>query len=252
MNYPGRAVRRNDPRPVIVTALQARLNEVGCGPLEADGVFGGDTESSVKLFQTRRDLPADGVIGPLTWAELFHDAPAPVVEAPAPLLAQAVARALTQDGVREDPGRPNRGPQVDQYLARVGVDPRSGSPWCAAFAYWCFDEAARHLGLANPCVKTAGVLDHWARSPHAARVPAEAAFDDPRLIRPGALFVIDHGSGRGHTGIVVKVLTGEIATIEGNTNQRGSREGDGVYQKTRTIGSINLGFLDYAPPSSPR
>jgi len=246
MNYPGRAVRKNDPRPAVVTALQARLYEVGCGPLEADGVFGNETESAVKLFQTRRDLLADGVVGPLTWAELFDDAPPPVIEAPSALLAGAVAKALSQEGVREDRGRPNRGPQVDQYLARVGVDPATGSPWCAAFAYWCFDEAARQLGVSNPCVKTAGVLSHWTRAPLAARVPAEAAFDDPRLIRPGALFIVDHGSGRGHTGIVVKVLTGEIATIEGNTNQRGSREGDGVYQKTRSIGSINVGFLDSA------
>ena len=44
--------------------MQVRLEEIGCGPLEADGVFGADTESSVKLFQTRRNLPADGVVGP--------------------------------------------------------------------------------------------------------------------------------------------------------------------------------------------
>jgi peptidoglycan hydrolase-like protein with peptidoglycan-binding domain len=246
MTYPGRAVRKNDPRPAVVTALQARLNEIGCGPLEADGFFGSDTESAVKLFQTRRGVLADGVVGPLTWAELFDDAPAPIVQAPSPLLAQALAKALSQEGVREDRGRPNRGPQVDQYLQRVGVDPASGSPWCAAFAYWCFDEAARQLGVANPCAKTARVLSQWARAPQTARIPAEAAFDDPRLIRPGALFVVDHGSGRGHTGLVVKVLTGEIATIEGNTNERGSREGDGVYQKTRSIGSINIGFIDHA------
>ena len=45
--------------------------------------------------------------------------------------------------------------------------------------------------------------------------------------------------------MVTRVLSGEIGTIEGNTNDRGSREGDGVYQKTRTIGSINVGFIDY-------
>jgi len=246
MTYPGRAVRKNDPRPNVVSAVQARLNEVGCGPLEADGVFGGDTESALKLFQTRRNLLADGVVGPHTWAELFNDAPPPVIEAPVPLLAQVVAKGLSQDGVREDPGRPNRGPQVDQYLARVGLDPAKGYAWCASFAYWCFDEAARQLGVANPCVKTGGVLDHWARSPLSARVAAQDAFDDPRLIRPGALFVVDHGAGKGHMGIVVQVLAGEIATIEGNTNRAGSREGDGVYQKTRTVSSINVGFLDYA------
>ena len=69
--------------------------------------------------------------------------------------------------------------------------------------------------------------------------------DDPTLIRPGAIFIVDHGGGKGHTGIVTKIVDGEIGTIEGNTNQRGSREGDGVYQKVRTIASINVGFVDY-------
>jgi hypothetical protein len=245
MSYPGRALRKNDPRPALVQTLQRRLDEVGCGPLEPDGVFGADTESAVKLFQTRRNVLADGVVGPLTWAALFDDTPVPSVQPTTTLLAELVVTALSQEGVREDRGRPNRGPKVDEYIARVGLDPGGAFSWCQAFVYWCFDEGAHKLGVANPCVKTAGVMEHWARSPLSARVRAEDAFDEPRLIRPGAVFVVDHGSGRGHTGIVVKVLSGEIATIEGNTNDRGSREGDGVYQKTRTIGSINVGFLDY-------
>jgi hypothetical protein len=225
--------------------VQTRLNAIGCGPVDTDGIFGDETESAVKLFQTRRNVEPDGVVGPLTWSELFAD-PAPVNEtAGGPLLAQALKVAISQDGVREA-GGPNRGPQVDQYLQRVGKDPTKGAySWCAAFVYWCFDEAAKALSVANPVVKTAGVLDHWAKSPTEARVYAKAAFDDPSLIRPGAIFIIDHGSGKGHTGIVTKVLSGEIATIEGNTNSRGSREGDGVYQKTRTIASINVGFIDY-------
>ena len=78
---------------------------------------------------------------------------------------------------------------------------------------------------------------------------ANAAFDDPTLIRPGAIFIVDHGGGKGHTGLVTQVLAGEVGTIEGNTNSRGSREGDGVYDKTRTIASINVGFIDYSLPS---
>ena len=47
MPYPRRAVRKGDSRTEVVRGVQARLEEVGCGPLEADGVFGADTESSV-------------------------------------------------------------------------------------------------------------------------------------------------------------------------------------------------------------
>jgi peptidoglycan hydrolase-like protein with peptidoglycan-binding domain len=244
MAFPGRAVRKGDSRPDVVGSLQTRLNAVGCGPVDTDGVFGDQTESAVKLFQTRRNLDPDGVVGPLTWSELFLDAGPANETAVSALLARALTVALSQDGVREK-GGPNRGPEVEGYLARVGLAPTGGYSWCQAFVYWSFDEAAKALTRANPVVKTAGVLDHWTRSPLEARVYAKAAFDDPTLIHPGAIFIVDHGDGKGHTGIVTRIAAGEIGTIEGNTNARGSREGDGVYQKTRTIGSINVGFIDY-------
>lgn len=243
MAYPGRAVRKGDARVEIVRAVQGRLDQVGCGPLEADGIFGADTESSVKLFQTRRNLQADGVVGPLTWSELFADAPSVVDQPPPGILTGALGVALSQEGVRETAR--NRGPEVDGYVRRVGLNPDGAYSWCQAFVYWSYDEAATRVHMQNPCVKTAGVLEHWAKSPAATRIYAEQAFDDPSLIRPGAIFIVDHGGGKGHTGIVTKVVDGQIGTIEGNTNQQGSREGDGVYQKVRTIGSINVGFIDY-------
>jgi peptidoglycan hydrolase-like protein with peptidoglycan-binding domain len=243
MAYPGRAVRKGDPRPEVVAQVQARLDEIGCGPLEADGIFGSQTESSVKLFQTRRNFLADGVVGPLTWTELFAEVPQVVDQPPAGILAAALDVALSQEGIRETAR--NRGPEIDEYISRVGLKPERAYSWCQAFVYWCFDEAARKTTSANPCVKTAGVLDHWAKSPVTARLYAERAFDDPSLIRPGAIFVVDHGAGRGHTGIVTTIVDGQVGTIEGNTNEAGSREGDGVYRKVRTIGSINVGFIDY-------
>jgi hypothetical protein len=243
MPYPKRAVRKGDTRIEVVKSVQERLDEVGCGPLEADGIFGDDTESAVKLFQTRRNLLADGVIGPLTWTELFAEVPRVIDRAPPGILTAVLEAALSQEGVRETSR--NRGPEVDQFVARVGLSPTGGYAWCQAFVYWAFDQAAQKMDVTNPCIKTAGVLDHWARSPTDARIYAERAFDNPSLIRPGAVFIVDHGNGKGHTGLVTKVVDGEIATIEGNTNSRGSREGDGVYQKVRTIGSINVGFVDY-------
>jgi peptidoglycan hydrolase-like protein with peptidoglycan-binding domain len=43
----------------------------------ADGAFGPQTESAVKAFQTRRNLPANGVVGPSTWAALMGGTAAP-------------------------------------------------------------------------------------------------------------------------------------------------------------------------------
>ncbi|HEX2053990.1 MAG TPA: glycoside hydrolase family protein, partial [Actinomycetota bacterium] len=39
-------------------------------PKGVDGVFGKGTEDAVRLLQTRHGLPADGIVGPKTWAAL--------------------------------------------------------------------------------------------------------------------------------------------------------------------------------------
>jgi hypothetical protein len=65
------------------------------------------------------------------------------------------------------------------------------------------------------------------------------------MIIPGAVFCISSGNGKGHCGFVESVGSGRIKTIEGNTTAAGSREGDGVYRRTRAISSITLGFLIY-------
>jgi hypothetical protein len=61
------------------------------------------------------------------------------------------------------------------------------------------------------------------------------------------VFVQDFGGGKGHTGLVESVQGGRIVTLEGNTNDEGSREGIGVFRRTgRKILTINKGFIDYA------
>lgn len=52
-----------------VTYLQKLLVQAGFS-VEADGWFGDQTESAVKLFQRQSGLVADGKVGPKTWAAL--------------------------------------------------------------------------------------------------------------------------------------------------------------------------------------
>lgn len=171
--------------------------------------------------------------------------------------ARVVEAARSQLGVREV-GR-NRGPAVDEYVRAVGLDPSGRHPWCMAFVYWCHAKAAAELGGTTSCPRTAGAVKSWqlARKRRVLTFLPEHVLYGAIELRPGDQFVrVRHGHPedvapalagrlrRGHTGIVVKVgSSGQVQTIEGNTNAAGSREGDGVYEKELDLASdVLVGF----------
>jgi hypothetical protein len=161
----------------------------------------------------------------------------------------ALAVALEQVGVREEPAGSNRGARVEAYLASVGLP--GGQPWCAAFVHWCFAEAARAHGVACPFPATGGCGAAWARicaTAPARIVRAADARRRPALVRPGMAFVLDLGGGAGHSGFVEATgADGRLHTVEGNTNLGGSRNGEGVFRLARrTLADRALrGFLDF-------
>lgn len=255
--FPGRIIKAGEKDRQIVLAIERRLNEVGCGPIAEDGDFEAETKNAVKLFQSRsvdsegHSLVTDGELGPLSWSALFKTASAPPVKkAKGRLLKRVIEVAVSQIGVREKPPNSNRGPEVDRYLRLVGLNPADGSfAWCVAFVYFCFDQAATQLGVENPMIKTAGVLDHWNRAGKKGipRLLAADARANPGLIKPGHIFALAVGSkGQGHTGLVSEVMSdGRFKTIEGNSNDGGAREGVGVFARMRKPFEINRGFVDY-------
>ena len=68
--YPGIAMKSGQDGAAVKSA-QHQLNRKGAS-LTADGRFGGKTASAVRRFQQANSLPADGVIGPTTWAALYR------------------------------------------------------------------------------------------------------------------------------------------------------------------------------------
>ncbi|MBL7988821.1 MAG: CHAP domain-containing protein [Chlorobi bacterium] len=154
---------------------------------------------------------------------------------PPDLLQAVVLIGQSQIGVRESPLGSNRGPEVDRYLSTTGL--ASGNYWCAAFVYWLYDQAAKKLGVPNPMTRSGSVMKLWNEARKAARVA--------EVPQPGMVFIISHGGGTGHTGIVEGVHGGVVQTIEGNTNEAGQRNGIGVFRRKRAITQINRGFIDY-------
>lgn len=143
--------------------------------------------------------------------------------------------AISQIGKEEIPRGSNWGEHVKKYLASVNI----GFPasWCMAFVYWCVEEAKVRIkmggsaGLRNPLIRTGGVLKQWNEIENQPFQP-KCKFTTPL---PGDIFIMDFGKGLGHTGFVEKVEGDVIHTIEGNTNDTGSREGYEVCRRTRKI-----------------
>lgn len=253
--YPGRIIKIGETDKAIVRPLQLRLNALGCGDLSGTGFFGNKTEEAVKVFQARftdvdgRPLEMDGEVGSITWAAIFGADTVPTSDvAPTKLLAKALKIAVSQIGVREKPRGSNRGKEVEEYLKSVGLG--GGNAWCMAFIFWCFEQAAKQPKVKNPLFKTGHVLTHWieAGRRNTPRISHAQAINNPALVQPGMIFIIDTGTpgGAGHAGLVEKVIGGKLITLEGNTNVGGEREGIGVFRReARKINSINKGFIDY-------
>jgi hypothetical protein len=141
--------------------------------------------------------------------------------------------ARSQVGLAEIPKGSNWGKNVQKYLASVGINfPAS---WCMAYVYWCVNEACKEMQMPNPLVKTGGVLKQWHDITPALKS------DTPKR---GSIFIMDFGKGLGHTGIVESVnRVGTINTIEGNSNDEGSREGYEVCRRIRNVKSC-VGFIN--------
>lgn len=247
MKYPRRIIRINEKDNRIVKAIQKQLIKRGTY-LHIDGIFGSLTESSVKYFQavshdnTGNPLLIDGEIGPITWASLFDDAQCDELDRFGCLLQKVIEYADLELGIMESPPFSNRGKEVEEYLKSVDLMP--GNNWCTAFIYWCFFKASESLGIFNPVYRTGNCIDHWENS-SAKKIPAADASANPALIKKGHIFIMDHGCGKGHTGLVIHADNGFITTIEGHSNPEDPRRGLGVFRLKRKINTVNLGFLDY-------
>lgn len=146
---------------------------------------------------------------------------------------KAVQIAVSQIGKQENPPGSNWGEPVKTYLQSVGIN--FAAPWCMAFVYWCYQQAAKSYKVTNTAIKTGSVIHAWNKAPQHIKSSV------PRI---GSVFIMDFGKGKGHTGLVEHFDTEFIYTIEGNTNDAGSREGIKVLRKKRLRTTIK-GYLNY-------
>jgi len=256
-SFPGEPLHRGQFGSDSVKAVQSRLNALRFGPLLVDGDFGEGTQNAVFHFQARNSTPdgkplaISGEVDASTWAALFG--PGAVFDSTdfdrkAPMRQLVIDIAASQIGVVEQPRGSNRGPEVDVYIRTAGLDPAADSfPWCVCFLYWVFDQAAKIKGIDNPLPKTAGVIALWTLARHTDAQIVHKSEVSAQTVKPGMIFALNLGGGKGHAGLVIEVSGDHIVTIEGNTNPGGSSDGFGVFRRdARPLSnSVLLGYLDF-------
>lgn len=236
---PGTLIRNNRQDILAVQKLLNASQQKKSIPrtrLAEDGLIGPNTCRAISEFQQAMFNWKDGVVEPRgeTLRKLNEIAGGkPVTGAPGNWAEKAVSVSLTQDGVREQPLGSNSGPKVDEYLKSVGI--MHPDLWCMAFVYWCFQQGAGQAGMTNTLKKTASCTDLYSWAKANGKLATSPQRGDIFLVRGGAA-----GRTHQHTGIVTTVSGGSVKTIEGNTNNDGSSNGIGVFQRTRSAGNLDF------------
>jgi hypothetical protein len=131
-------------------------------------------------------------------------------------------------GVKEIGGQ-NKGPVVERFQKAVdGI--AMGEPWCVSFVYYVANEVCRYYQVSNPLFKSEHCQTFYEYTPDKYK---------RRNPDPGTIFIKKNRMNmKGHAGI--NTLRG---TIEGNTNDGDSREGDGVYEKDNPLTDSETMFV---------
>jgi hypothetical protein len=140
--------------------------------------------------------------------------------------------ARSELGTREDPIGSNR----TEYSAEAGH--ANGYAWCATFLVAMFRRAG--LTLPSESAYTPTMANAFKKAKRYGTEPRRGAIG----------FLYFPSKGRiAHTFVVEDVRPdGRVVTIEGNTNDAGSREGDGVYRRVRSLTNLTFGYPDYDEP----
>ena len=258
IDFPGEVVRGQRDRGEGVGKVR-RVQEwltLTRSATAVDGEFGPATEAAVRDFQRRSGLPPTGKVGAGTWTALtaaMRSAVGPVPIAGSDSFQDAVfavARLHLSMGPMELTVRGERssGPWVRLYMhGREGGD----QPWGAGFVCHVIAQAAHAMGRPeSPIPRRAGVgeLVEDAIRDGRFRPGRRVGGKLRRLMKltAGAIFVA-RGSRSNDwlsVGIVTAVGREAFATIEGNTNDHGAREGHDVCARSRSFAGKGFIFLD--------
>jgi peptidoglycan hydrolase-like protein with peptidoglycan-binding domain len=219
-----------------------------------DGDFGPATEKAVMNFQKAKGITQNGIVDKSTF-DLLCEPLKNAFEGSASgnnLRQLVVSTALNH--LKHRPfelvikGQANSGPWVRAYM-----DGNEGTPWfwCMGFVQTIIDQAAALQGknfktlmpLTYSCdtVGTTGLNKGLLHRFTSVR-------NDPSIVKPGDIFLLQKTSFDWiHTGIVTSIRDGIFETIEGNTNDGGSNNGNAVMKRVRNFMQSKLDVFSIEP-----
>jgi hypothetical protein len=219
-----------------------------------DGDFGPATEKAVKSFQVIKKLPATGIVDSMTFEQLC----APMKTAfENPLAGDGLRQRIVTAAHQHLASRPfelnimgqnNSGPWVRSYM-----DGNEGESWywCMGFVQTIIDQAASSL---DKDFKTLMPLTYSCDTVGTTGINKGILYryskvrKDPSVVKPGDIFLVQKTNyDWTHTGIILSVEEGLFETIEGNTNDDGSRNGNRVCRRNRNFMKSNLDVFSIEP-----
>jgi len=219
-----------------------------------DGDFGSATDQAIKNFQKIKGLTQNGVVDQQTFDLLCES------------MQKAFEGNVSGNGLRQlivntannhlknHPfelvinNQSNTGPWVRAYM-----DGNEGTPWfwCMGFVQTIIDQAASILGknfktlmpLTYSCdvVGTIGLQKGLLTRYTAVR-------NDPSIVKAGDIFLLQKAANDWiHTGIITSIGADTFETIEGNTNNGGSSNGNAVLKRVRNFRQSKLDVFSIDP-----
>lgn len=200
-----------------------------------DGIFGPATEQAVRIYQASQSLIINGLVDQETFKFLTYQIQAalrPLDSANRTFREMVIAYAKQHlNSHPREVGGQNRGVWVRLYMdGKEGTD----WPWCAGFVSFILKQACNSLSIPMPISPTPScyimAMDAIDKKMF---LPEAKVKDIDRERLTGCIFLVQKDSSWGHTGIVIAAENDVMHTIEGNTNNSGSREGYEVCRRIR-------------------
>lgn len=234
--------------------LYALQNPVAGTSTGIDGDFGPATETAVKKYQKALKMQETGIVDTTLFSQLCLPLnKAFTTQVKAKNLRDAIVEIaknhLAQKAFEQQIfGQNNSGPWVRSYM-----DGNEGEEWywCAGFVQTIIDQAAsqfnKNFKTLMPLTYSCDTLALTAQQKKIFIKNSDIR-SNPSLVKPGDIFLVQKSTNDWmHTGLITAVHDDIFETIEGNTNNDGSSNGNGVYARTRNFKQSKLDVFSIEP-----